>query len=101
MLSNSLFVAISAFMFFAAAGVTLYLGLSADRTMLEDRLNDLAVKVRATDGFADEDDEAARSHGVAGMLLRWATRRLPAPNVDSPRGEKLAATLAHAGYGRP
>jgi tight adherence protein C len=99
MISSPLFVAISAFMFFAAAGVTLYLGIYADRTMLEDRLNDLAVKVRATDGFA-EDDDTAQSPGLAGMLLRWATRRLPVPKVDNPRAEKLIATLAHAGYNR-
>ena len=32
------------------------------------------------------------------MLFRWAAKRVPPPNLDTPTGEKLQQTLAQAGF---
>jgi tight adherence protein C len=32
------------------------------------------------------------------MLFRWASKRVPPPNLDTPTGEKLQQTLAQAGF---
>ncbi len=100
MISTPLFVAVAIFLFLAAAGYTLYLGMYSGRNTLEDQLNDLAVKVRMSDGtFSDTGEEAL--DGVGGLLLKWALRRIPAPKLDPEAGEKLSQTLSHAGFSGP
>jgi tight adherence protein C len=99
MVATPLLIAVSIFLFFSAVGYTVYRGLYGARTALEDQLNDLAVKVRIIDGALDSLD--TEGEGLAPMLVQWASRRLPAPKVDTPAGEKLVLTLAHAGFTRP
>lgn len=96
--AEPLFVAVALFLFVAAGAYTLYLGVHGSNSLLDDRLGDLAVKVRMTDGVLEHSDD---DQGVRKLLLQWAVRRLPAPKLDTPETEKLALTLGHAGFTRP
>jgi len=100
MIATPLLIAVSIFMFFSAVGYTVYRGIYGTRTALEDQLNDLAVKVRISDGAFDSID-AETGEGLGPMLVQWAVRRLPAPKLDTPAGEKLILNLAHAGFTKP
>jgi len=100
MVAEPVLIAVSIFLFFSAVGYTLYRGVYGTRTALEDQLNDLAIKVRISDG-AFENLEGESSEGLGPMLVQWAVRRLPAPKLDTPAGEKLVLTLAHAGFTKP
>jgi len=77
----------------------MYLGIFGGTTALDDRLNDLAVKVRMSDNAFDNEDEMPE--GLGKMLLQWAVRRLPNPKLDTPSGERLLHTLSHAGFTSP
>jgi tight adherence protein C len=81
---------------FLSGAVTLgvYVAVFDNRRALEDRMRDLAVKMRIAQGaFADETDET-----FARLLLEWAIRHLPKPKTSTPNGEKIAQSLIHAGY---
>jgi tight adherence protein C len=77
----------------------LLLAIESAPRALEQRFSDLGVKIRVGRGNlgADEGD----SEGTAGMLLRWAARRLPAPKADTAKAEKLVQTLSRAGFNGP
>lgn len=82
--------------FFLAAGacVALYLAITPPNRAVDERFADLAVKMRASQGaLGDDTDE-----NVLNMLFRWASKRVPPPNLDSPTGEKLQQTLHQAGF---
>ena len=100
MIATPLLIAVSIFLFFTAVGYTLYRGVYGTRTALEDQLNDLAIKVRISDGAFDGVDTEGTA-GLGPILVQWAVRRLPAPKLDTPAGEKLVLTLAHAGFTKP
>lgn len=73
-----------------------YHALYGSHRALEDRFADLAIKVRASQGvFEDEQEDV---HGLSRLVLQWAAKRVPVPNPDTPEGEKLARTLIQAGY---
>ena len=100
MIATPLLISVSIFLFLSAVGYTLYRGVYGTRTALEDQLNDLAIKVRISDGAFDNTDTES-TEGLGPMLMQWAVRRLPAPKLDTPAGEKLIMTLAHAGFTKP
>jgi len=82
--------------FFLAAGacVALYLAITPPNRAVDERFADLAVKMRAAQGaLGDDTDE-----NVLNMLFRWASKRVPPPNLDTPTGEKLQQTLHQAGF---
>src|SRR5271170_838912 len=82
--------------FFLAAGacVALYLAITPPNRAVDERFADLAVKMRASQGaLGDGTDDS-----VLDMLFRWASKRVPPPNLDTPTGEKLQQTLAQAGF---
>ncbi len=83
--------------FFLAAGacVALYLAITPQSRAVDERFADLAVKMRASQGALGGDNQ---DDNVLRMLFRWAAKRVPPPNLDSPTGEKLAETLAQAGF---
>jgi tight adherence protein C len=93
---TSLFVVLSLYILLGAVAAALYAAFSTRQHTLKDKLDDLAVKARVSQGFF----ETGRGEldGFGGMLLRWAARRLPAPKIDSPRSERLVETLTQAGY---
>jgi tight adherence protein C len=83
--------------FFLAAGacLALFLAFSPQSRAVDERFADLAVKMRASQGAFDGD---VQDDNVLRMLFRWAAKRVPPPNLDSPTGEKLQQTLMQAGY---
>jgi tight adherence protein C len=91
---SSFIVGISVFILAGAAGLLLYFAISPRSRVVEERFADLAVKVRVAQGLDGELDD----QNLGRMLFRWASKRVPAPDLDSPSGEKLQATLAQAGY---
>jgi tight adherence protein C len=79
----------------AAAGVALYGALYGGQRVIEERLNDLGVKIRIAQGALEEE---APDETLGRMLLFWAVKHLPPPKLDNPKGEKLLQTLIQAGY---
>jgi tight adherence protein C len=75
--------------------VALYLAISPQNRVLDERFADLAVKMRASQGALAGDEQ---DPNVLRMLFKWAYKRVPPPNLDSPTGEKLQQTLAQAGF---
>jgi tight adherence protein C len=93
---SSLFVSLCVFCLMGASGVAVYAALYGGNRIVEDRLNDLAVKIRAAQGvFADS---RSTDESFFRMLFRWAAARVPAPDLATPSGEKLAETLMQAGF---
>jgi len=88
-------VGIGVFFLAGAAGLALYLALSPQSRAVEDRFADLAVKMRASQGALDGDNQ---DDSVLRMVFRWAAKRVPPPNMDTPTGEKLQQTLQQAGF---
>ena len=82
--------------FFLAAGacVALYLAITPPNRAVDERFADLAVKMRASQGALTDDTD----DNVLRMLFRWAAKRVPPPNLDTPTGEKLQQTLHQAGF---
>src|SRR6266478_44609 len=92
---TSLFVSLSVFCLVGAAAVAIYVGLYGSHRVLEERFADLAVKIRASQGVFDDDGP---DDNFGRVLFKWAAARVPAPDLDSPTGEKLQQTLLQAGY---
>src|SRR5260221_11852308 len=81
--------------FFLAAGacLALYLAISPQSRAVDERFADLPVKMRASQGALDGD---LQDDNLLRMLFRWASKRVPPPNLDTPTGEKLQQTPAQA-----
>src|SRR6266478_767208 len=88
-------IGIMVFLLAAGACLALFMAISPQSRAVAERFADLAVKVRATQGALEGDDQ---DDNVLRMLFRWAAKRVPPPNLDTPTGEKLQQTLAQAGY---
>jgi tight adherence protein C len=88
-------IGLAVFFLAGAACVALYLAISPQNRVLDERFADLAVKMRASQGALAGDDQ---DPNVLRMLFKWAYKRVPPPNLDSPTGEKLQQTLAQAGF---
>jgi tight adherence protein C len=92
---SSFMVGMTVFFLAAGACVALYLAISPQSRTVDERFADLAVKMRATQGALEGDNQ---DDNVLRMLFKWAAKRVPAPDLDSPTGEKLKETLAQAGF---
>lgn len=88
-------IGVGVFFLAGAACAALYFALSPKTRAMEERFADLAVKMRASQGALEGDNQ---DDNVLRMLFRWASKRVPPPNLDSPTGEKLQQTLAQAGF---
>jgi tight adherence protein C len=95
-MSSTLFIAVSVFCLLGAGCMAIYVALYGSHRVLEERFADLAIKMRASQGAFDEDQPIDESLGR--MLFKWASARVPAPNLDTPAGEKLNDTLVQAGF---
>jgi tight adherence protein C len=73
----------------------LYLAISPRSRALDERFADLAVQMRASQGALEGD---IQDDNLLRMLFRWAAKRVPPPNMDTPTGEKLQQTLTQAGF---
>src|SRR5258707_8787181 len=88
-------VGIGVFFLAGAAGFALYLAISPRSRVVDEQFADLAVKMRVSQGALEGD---LQDENMLNMLFRWAAKRVPAPDLDTPNGEKLQQTLAQAGY---
>src|SRR5207248_8645943 len=92
---NPFFVSVAFFCLMGAAGLGIYMAFFGSSRAIEERFADLAVKMRIAHG-ALEGDETEETFGR--MLFKWAAKRLPPPDPNTPKGEKLSQTLAQAGF---
>jgi tight adherence protein C len=92
---SSLFVSIMFFCLLSAAGFGVYLAVFAKNRVIEERFTDLAFKMRIAQGGLEDDATQAT---ISAMVFKWASRRIPPPDLTTPKGEKLVQTLAQAGF---
>ena len=92
---SSLFISIMFFCLLSAAGIGVYLAMFAKNRVIEERFTDLAFKMRIAQGGLDDDAQQAT---ISTLVFKWASRRIPPPDLNTPKGEKLAQTLAQAGF---
>jgi tight adherence protein C len=95
-MSSTLFISLCVFSLLGAGGIAIYVALYGSHRVLEERFADLAVKIRASQGVFE--DEANHDESLGRLLFKWASARVPAPNLETPSGEKLAETLQQAGF---
>ncbi len=88
-------IGIAVFFLAAAACGALFFAITPRSRVVDERFADLAVKVRVSQGALEGD---LQDETLLKMLFRWAAKRVPPPNLDTPAGEKLQQTLAQAGY---
>ncbi len=89
-------IAIAFFCLVGAAAVSLYVAFAGNNRAVEERFADLAIKMRVSQGALE--GEGPLDDNLLRMIFRWASKRVPAPNLDTPQGEKLQQTLAQAGF---
>src|ERR1700690_2468155 len=94
-MSSSLFVSIMFFWLLSAAGIGVYLAMFAKNRVIEERFTDLAFKMRIAQGGLEDEAQQAT---ISTMVFKWASRKIPPPDLNTPKGEKLAQTLAQAGF---
>ncbi len=99
LLDNSALIAVAAFAFVAVISTAIYFSFFGARIQIENRLRDIAVKIRAGDGLIGDTDDAAAGHGR--MLLRSIVQKFPEPKLNRTRREKLLLKLAQAGFMGP
>jgi len=95
-MSSTLLISLFVFSLIGAGGIAIYVALYGSHRVLEERFADLAIKIRASQGVFD--DDAPHDESVGRMLFKWASSRVPAPDLTTPSGEKLAETLQQAGF---
>ena len=95
-MSSSLLISLFVFSLIGVGGVAIYVALYGSHRVVEERFNDLAVRIRASQGTLD--DDAPQDESVSRLLFKWAEARIPAPDPNTPSGEKLSETLQQAGY---
>jgi tight adherence protein C len=93
---SSLLISLAFFFLVGAAAVALYVAVFGTHRVVEERFADLAVKMRVSQGAFE--GEGMYDETLLRMLFRWAAKKIPPPNLETPQGEKLVQTLAQAGY---
>lgn len=94
-MTSIFFVSLFVFCMLGVGGLALYYGLYGSHRVLEERFNDLALRIRASQGVFDDDDH---DENFGRALFKWAAARVPAPDTETPQGEKLQQTLLQAGF---
>ncbi len=84
------------FILLYAAAAAMYVVIEQRRRPVDERMSDIALKIKLTDRAFEGSKEDRESLGR--QLLTWARARVPAPSPDSARSEKLSQTLAQAGF---
>lgn len=95
-MSSSLLISLFVFSLLGVGGIAIYTALYGSHRVLEERFADLAVKIRASQGVFEDDGQYDES--VGRMFFKWASGRVPAPDLNTPSGEKLYETLQQAGF---
>jgi tight adherence protein C len=83
------------FCLLSAAGFGVYLAMFAKNRVIEERFTDLAFKMRIAQGGLEDESQQST---ISTLVFKWASRRIPPPDLNTPKGEKLAQTLAQAGF---
>jgi tight adherence protein C len=96
---TSLYVSLTIFLLVAAAATALYAAIFGTRRIFEDRIADIAVKMRVT--YGNPTDAEINSDSFARGLFRWIVRHLPEPELDVEEAEKLQGMMSRAGFNRP
>jgi len=92
---SSLFISIMFFCLVGAAGFAIYLAAYGKNRVIEERFTDIAFKMRIAQGGLDDEAQQAT---ISNLVFKWASQRIPPPDLNTPKGEKLAQTLAQAGF---
>ncbi len=92
---SSLFISIMFFCLLSAGGLAIYFAMFAKNRVIEERFTDLAFKMRVAQGGLDDEAQQAT---ISALVFKWASQRIPPPDLNTPKGEKLAQTLAQAGF---
>ena len=92
---DSLFISIMFFCLISAAALGVYFAMFAKNRVIEERFTDLAFKMRVAQGGLDDEAQQAT---ISTMVFKWAARRIPPLDLNTPKGEKLVQTLAQAGF---
>lgn len=92
---SSLLTAVMFFCLISAAGLSIYFALFAKNRIIEERFTDLAFKMRVAQGGLDDEAQQAT---ISTLVFKWASQRIPPPDLNTPKGEKLVQTLAQAGF---
>ncbi|MGH7781285.1 MAG: type II secretion system F family protein [Candidatus Binataceae bacterium] len=93
---SAMYITLAFILLMSAAMVAAYAALFGTSRVRDDRITDMAVKMRVSStgrGVAREIDSS-----LAHALFRWVAQRLPAPRTDTPKAEQLAHLLMQAGY---
>ncbi len=88
-------ISLSFFFLIGAGAIALYLAVFGGSRAVEERFADIALKMRVAQGALED---GAVDEGLGRMIFRWASKRVPPPNLETPQGEKLAQTLVQAGF---
>lgn len=94
---NPVLVSLSFFFLIGAAGFGFYMAVFGTNRAVEERFADIAVKMRVAQGALEDETE---QRNLARLVVKWASKRLPAPDPRTPAGEKLSQTLVQAGFMR-
>ncbi|HTW89109.1 MAG TPA: type II secretion system F family protein [Candidatus Binataceae bacterium] len=97
-MAGTFLISVIVFCLLGVAAMGVYVALYGNR-LLEERLNDLAIKIRTVQG-TDLEAIDAEAETLGRMLFHWAARRFPAPKPDTPAGEKVSRLLMQAGFTR-
>jgi tight adherence protein C len=93
---SAYFISVTIFLLLAICGTALWAALFSRHRSLEERFDNLALKMKVAYGGMLSYE--AEEEGVARAMFLWALERLPAPKVDTPEGRKLSSLLVQAGY---
>ncbi len=87
---------LSFFLLLYASAAALYMVLEQRRRPVDERLSDIAIKIKLADRGGD--DPGSERDNIGRQLLRWMRDRVPAPAPDSASAEKMNQLLVRAGY---
>jgi len=95
-MSSPFLVSLCVFCLIGACGIAVYTAFYSGNRVIDERFADLAVKIRAAQGvFADT---GSSDESFARLLFKWASARVPEPDLETPAGEKLSEILVQAGF---
>jgi tight adherence protein C len=95
-LDSAALAALGVFVLVTVTSIAIYLGVFSARAQIENRLRDIAIKIRMSGGLVANYDSAAAGQGR--IFLRWIVQKFPEPKLDTTRKEKLRLKLAQAGF---
>ena len=93
---SALYITLAFVLLIAAAMTAAYAALFGSSRVLDDRITDMAVKMRVS--YSDGEFVGKGDASMSRALFRWVAQRLPAPPSGTPKAEKVAHLLMQAGY---